>query len=74
MPALQGEVMRPQGGQQQRISRMFWELDEADPEWLRGVIGDLADNGIGNKAAWFNTAATKRLEMLKKAKGKEVAQ
>ena len=74
MPALQGEVMRPQGGQQQRMSRMFWELDEADPEWLRGVIGDLADNGIGNKAAWFNTAATKRLEMLKKAKGKEVAQ
>ena len=74
MPTLHGEVMRPQGGQQQRMSRMFWELDEADQDWLRGVIGDLADNGISNKAAWFNTAATKRLEMLKKAKGREVAQ
>lgn len=72
MPALNGEVMKPQGGQQQRISRMFWELEEFDPDWLRGVIGDLADNGITNKAAWFNTAATKRLEMLRKLR-KELA-
>lgn len=65
IPRLEAEVMRPQNDFQRRISRMFWELEGKDCEWLKGIIGDLADRtDVPNKAAWFNTAATTYLRSL----------
>lgn len=66
IPRLEAEVLRPQGQQQERIARLFWELEGSDPDWLRSTIGDLADDtAIGNKAAWFNIAATRRVAIQK---------
>jgi len=65
VPKLASEVLRPGDKHQRRISRLFWQLEHADPQWLAGVLGDLADRTeITNKAAWFNRAVTARVKML----------
>ena len=64
MPRLEQEVLRPRDGKQERVGRLFWELAETDPDWLKGQLGDLRDrNDVRNKAAYFNRAAGERLKM-----------
>lgn len=68
IPRLEAEVMRPQTDGQRRLSRLFWEMEQADSEWLERTLAELADNtAILNKAAWFNTAVSKLVEMKRDA-------
>ena len=68
IPRLEAEVMRPQTDGQRRLSRIFWEMEQADSDWLERTLAELADNtAILNKAAWFNTAVSKLVEMKRDA-------
>ena len=68
IPRLEAEVMRPQTDRQRRLSRIFWEMEQADADWLERTLAELADNtAILNKAAWFNTAVSKLVEMKRDA-------
>ena len=68
IPRLEAEVMRPQTDGQRRLSRIFWEMEQADADWLERTLAELADNtAILNKAAWFNTAVSKLVEMKRHA-------
>ena len=63
LPRVEQEIMKPQDGDQQRMGRLFWEAEESDTEWLKGILGDLVDRtDISNKAAWLNRSLTSRLK------------
>ena len=67
IPRLEAEVMRPQTDGQRRLSRIFWEMEQADSDWLERTLAELVDNtAILNKAAWFNTAVSKLVEMKRR--------
>lgn len=66
MHRLEQEILKPQSGFQERMGRLFWELEGADAEWLRGRMGELADRrDIVNKSAWLNKSMTARVAFLR---------
>jgi integrase len=59
LPRIEAEVLRPQNEQQQRMHRLFWELEQKDPRWLEATVAELVERtDVGNKASWLNTAMT----------------
>lgn len=70
MHRLQQEILKPQNGDQRRMARLFWQAEEQDVEWLKGVLADLADRtDVANKAAWLNRTLTKWATVSSQAKG-----
>lgn len=66
MHRLEQEILKPQSGFQERMGRLFWELECADANWLMERVGELADRvDIRNKSAWLNRTMTSRVAMLR---------
>lgn len=75
MPRVEQEILRPQDADQRRMGRLFWELEQSDPAWLRDRVGGLPDrHEIGNKAAWLNRAMSSRAAMMQAGRSEGAAE
>jgi len=69
MPRLEQEIFKPQTDDQKRMSRIFWEFEATDPQWLERTVALAAElppfrGGVAtNRAAWLNKAMTNRLAL-----------